>query len=113
MLRKIVDMLSQRVQDMIPIIRKYFSAQPIKKAWLFGSCSRGEENPDSDVDILVQYKPESKISLLGISRIMVELSELLNKKVDLVEYDCLLPFAKPSADRDKILIFEANDYETA
>lgn len=98
---------------MIPIIRTYLSTQPVIKAWLFGSYSRGEEKPDSDVDILVQYKPESKISLFGISRIMVELSELLDKKVDLVEYDCLLPFAKPSADSDKILIFEANDYETA
>lgn len=106
-------MLSRTAQEMIPIIRTYLSTQPVIKAWLFGSYSRGEENPDSDVDILVQYKPESKISLFGISRIMVELSELLNKKVDLVEYDCLLPFAKPSADRDKILIFEANDYETA
>lgn len=106
-------MLSRTAQEMIPIIRTYLSTQPVTKAWLFGSYSRGEEKPDSDVDILVQYKPESKISLFGISRIMVELSELLNKKVDLVEYDCLLPFAKPSADRDKILIFEANDYETA
>lgn len=106
-------MLSRTAQEMIPIIRTYLSTQPVTKAWLFGSYSRGEENPDSDVDILVQYKPESKISLFGISRIMVELGELLNKKVDLVEYDCLLPFAKPSADRDKILIFEANDYETA
>ena len=105
-------MLSRTAQEMIPIIRTYLSTQPVTKAWLFGSYSRGEENPDSDVDILVQYKPESKISLFGISRIMVELGELLNKKVDLVEYDCLLPFAKPSADRDKILIFEANDYET-
>lgn len=106
-------MLSRTAQEMIPIIRTYLSTQPVTKAWLFGSYSRGEENPDSDVDILVQYKPESKISLFGISRIMVELGELLNKKVDLVEYDCLLPFAKPSADRDKIMIFEANEYETA
>lgn len=105
-LRKIVDMLSRRVQDMIPIIRKYFSAQPIKKAWLFGSCSRGEEHSDSDVDILVEYDSGTRISLMYISRLTVGLSRLLDRRVDLIEDDCLLPFARSSADKDKILIYE-------
>ncbi|MBO7120517.1 MAG: nucleotidyltransferase domain-containing protein [Bacteroidaceae bacterium] len=34
-------------------IAEYFKTQPVLKAWLFGSYSRGEERPDSDVDILV------------------------------------------------------------
>ena len=33
-------------------IRQYFMTQPVKKAWLFGSFSRGEETAESDVDIL-------------------------------------------------------------
>ena len=40
-------------QDMIQKIAEYFKTQPVLKAWLFGSYSRGEERPDSDVDILV------------------------------------------------------------
>ena len=31
-------------------IAEYFKTQPVQKAWLFGSYSRGEEGPDSDVD---------------------------------------------------------------
>ena len=31
-------------------IAEYFKTQPVLKAWLFGSYSRGEERPDSDVD---------------------------------------------------------------
>ena len=42
-------------------IRKYFTTQPIKKAWLFGSCSRGEDTPDSDIDILVEYNDSNSI----------------------------------------------------
>lgn len=34
-------------------IAEYFKTQPVLKAWLFGSYSRGEERPDSDVDIHV------------------------------------------------------------
>lgn len=37
----------------IDLLRKYFSTQPVLKAWLFGSFSRGEETQDSDVDIIV------------------------------------------------------------
>lgn len=80
--------------------------QPIVKAWLFGSYSRGEETPESDVDILVEYDPNSRISLMTISRIMVALSDAVGKKVDLVEEGRLLPFAQESVEKDKILIYE-------
>ena len=44
-------MISKNVQNMIPKIQDFFVGQPITKAWLFGSCSRGEETTDSDIDI--------------------------------------------------------------
>lgn len=90
-------------------IRQYFATQPIKKAWLFGSCSRGEDTPDSDIDILVEYNDSNSISLMTISRIMTSLSKKLNRKIDLVEAGCLLPFAEMSVEKDKKLIYERKD----
>ena len=90
-------------------IRQYFATQPIKKAWLFGSCSRGEDTPDSDIDILVEYNDSISISLMTISRIMTSLSKKLNRKIDLVEAGCLLPFAEMSVEKDKKLIYERKD----
>ena len=90
-------------------IRKYFATQPIKKAWLFGSCSRDEDTPDSDIDILVEYNDSNSISLMTISRIMTSLSKKLNRKIDLVEAGCLLPFAEMSVEKDKKLIYERKD----
>jgi len=87
-------------------IRKYFETQPIEKAWLFGSCSRNEDTSGSDIDILVQYDDNAEITLMTISKIMVTLKKMLNRKVDVVEDSCLLPFARESVDRDKILIYE-------
>ena len=87
-------------------IRQYFATQPIKKAWLFGSCSRGEDTPNSDIDILVEYNDSDSISLMTISRIMTSLSKKLNRKIDLVEAGCLLPFAEMSVEKDKKLIYE-------
>ena len=88
-------------------IRQYFQSQPIRRAWLFGSFSRGEERQDSDVDILVQYdRSEHNVGLFTIVRIQQHLQQILGRKVDLVEEGTLLPFATESANRDKILIYE-------
>ena len=100
-------MLSKDVQEMIPKIQRFCIGQPIKKAWLFGSCSRGEETKDSDIDILVEYdRQNSRISLMKIADIMLKLEDLLDRKVDMVEEKCLLPFAQKSVERDKFLIYE-------
>ncbi len=92
---------------MIPKIQGFLGSQPVKKAWLFGSCSRGEETPGSDVDILVEYdRQNTRISLMRMAGIMLGLEDLLHRKVDIVEASCLLPFAQESANRDKFLIYE-------
>jgi predicted nucleotidyltransferase len=93
-------------QAMSELIAQYFKTQPVLKAWLFGSFSRGEETPESDVDILVRYDENARISLLTISHMMGVLEKLIHRRVDLVEEGCLLPFAEETANRDKILIYE-------
>ena len=97
-------MLSEKTQEIIPKVQQCLSKQPVEKAWLFGSYSRGEERPDSDVDILVRYNED--VSLFTISRIMIQIEKAIGHKVDLVEEGCLLPFAAPSAEHDKLLIYE-------
>ena len=92
--------------DMNQKIAQYFKTQPIEKAWLFGSFSRGEVTKKSDVDILVQFSPESRITLFKHARMLVDLQEILNRKVDLVEDGQLEDFAVDSVEQDRILIYE-------
>lgn len=92
--------------QIIPSIQKFFSTQPINKAWLFGSYSRGEETEQSDIDILVSFDKDAKISLFKYADIICKLENILNHKVDLVEEGSLLPFANETANKDKILIYE-------
>lgn len=100
-------MISKNVMDMIPKIKQFFVDKPIKKAWLFGSCSRGEETPESDVDIIVEYDRENaRISLMTISGMMIGLEDILHRSIDLVEDGRLLPFACETAQKDKLLIYE-------
>ena len=94
-------------KNIIDIICQYFSRKPIEKAWVFGSFSRGEQRPDSDIDILITFVPNTKMGLqfFGLSD---DLEKLLNRSVDLVVEGDLLPFAAKSANRDKKLIYERN-----
>lgn len=99
-------MIKSATQKYIRDIAEYFKGQPILRAWLFGSYSRGEENSDSDIDILVDYDKSVRLSLLKVCSMMVDLEDILGKKVDMVENGRLKNFAVSSANHDKILIYE-------
>ena len=87
-------------------VADYFKTQPVLKAWLFGSYSRGEQTNESDVDILVQYDRSQRIGLLKISGMHIDLENLIGRKVDIVEDGTLRPWAVESVNNDKYLIYE-------
>jgi len=99
-------MPTAEVRDMIPRIQRFFAKQPVNRAYLFGSCSRGEETPDSDIDIMIDLDKTKPIGLFQYVNMKLDLQDLLQREVDLVETNELLSFAKESANRDKMLIYE-------
>lgn len=99
--------MNNRIKSLIPKIQEYMKTKPILRAWLFGSYSRGEETPESDIDILVDFDESNEIvSLFKMGGMLVDLAELTGAQVDLVESCGLRDFARPSVERDKILIYE-------
>lgn len=86
------------------IIKDYFRSQPVDKAWVFGSFSRGEEQADSDVDIMIALIPGTRLGLKFFA-MNLELEQLLKRHVDLVIEGDLLPFAENTANRDKVLVY--------
>ena len=87
-------------------MQKYLTGIPVLRAWVFGSFARGEETPESDLDLLVDYDHSSNVSLLDIVRYKKQLEKLIGRDVDLVENGYLKPFAVPSVERDKYLVYE-------
>jgi uncharacterized protein len=68
---------------------------------VFGSVARGEDSPQSDVDLLVEFtKPKSLVDLVGIE---FEFGEALGRRVDLLTPASLSPYM-----RDQVLS-EARD----
>ena len=103
-------MISPVVISILPKIREYLKHQPVKKAWLFGSFSRNEETETNDIDILVDFD-ESKgiVSLFKMGGMLMDLSHIAGREVDLVEVNGIMDFAKATIDRDKILIYERRE----
>ena len=90
--------------EIINKITDYFSNRPVVKAWLFGSYSRGEETPESDVDILVVFDPV--VDLFDHVEMQLDLKNILQRDVDLVTDGTLMPWVSESVNKDKILIYE-------
>lgn len=91
--------------QMIRTIQDYFKTQPVEKAWIFGSFARGEETPESDVDILVQLDYSKPIGLEYV-QMQLDLQKLLSKKVDLVSTNGVSKYIKPIIDAEKMIIYE-------
>jgi hypothetical protein len=80
--------------EIAEICRRY----DVKELAVFGSAARGEMRPDSDIDLLVDFLPEARVSLLRHAAAERELTALLGRKVDLVSKRAL-----KDAVRDEVL----------
>ena len=87
-------------------MQDFFPAYPVEKAWIFGSYARGEETRKSDIDVMVRFDKNARITLIDYAKMMNKLSDLTHKKVDLVQEGTLYEFAEKSAEKDKILVYE-------
>jgi predicted nucleotidyltransferase len=71
-------------------------AHGVVQAYVFGSTTRGEARPDSDLDLLVTFDPP--VSLLGQVRVANELSALCGRQVDLITdlHPAFAPYIEPT-----------------
>ena len=92
-------------ETMIQLIAEYFKTQPVLKAYLFGSFSRGEETDSSDIDILIVLDDSQHVGMKFFG-MYEDLKDLLGRNVDLDTDRSLAPFARQSVDHDKILIYK-------
>lgn len=81
----------------------------VRRLALFGSAARGEAGPGSDVDLLASFDPGRRLSLIDVIHVENRLSDILGRRVDLIEEHCLEPRAQPSAKRDLILAFSLDN----
>ncbi|MGO8872889.1 MAG: helix-turn-helix domain-containing protein [Acidimicrobiales bacterium] len=74
--------LGERLRQQRDRVREIAAGHGLTNVRVFGSVARGEERPDSDIDLLVDVAPH--VGLLELGRCRAELEALLRARVDLV-----------------------------
>jgi uncharacterized protein len=95
-------------QEIIARLRKNESAlrdRGVRHAALFGSSARGDQRPDSDVDIMIEIDPAARIGIYEYVAIKDYIAGLFEIRVDVVRRDRLKPYVRPVATRDAIYAF--------
>jgi predicted nucleotidyltransferase len=71
----------------------------VRKIGVFGSHARGEQGPDSDVDILVEFE---RVSFDNYMDLLYYLEDLLSTKVDLVTVGGISPYLKEQVEKEVV-----------
>lgn len=83
-----------------PVLKSY----GIKRASVFGSVSRGENRPESDIDILISIgEPMGMLSFVRMKR---EIEKTIGKKVDLITEQSMNKFVRPYITKELHTIYE-------
>ena len=73
-----LDRLKQMKEEILQIAKKHNA----EKVYVFGSCARKEETPESDVDFVADFKEHS--TLFNVVGLELDLADLLGCSVDVV-----------------------------
>ncbi len=92
-------MIKRIIKDLKEEIREKYKAEIIG---IFGSYARGEQNSNSDIDVLVKFESDANlIHLMGLSFF---LEEKLNIKVDVVPYESVREEIKEQVYKETIYL---------
>lgn len=72
----------------------YCRRNHIRTLSFFGSVLRDDFDSESDIDVLVEFEPDARVSLLDAVRMERELAELLGRPVDLLTPEDLSPYIR-------------------
>jgi predicted nucleotidyltransferase len=79
-----------------PVLAEVCSRYPVKELSPFGSAVRGEMRPESDIDIMVEFKPGVRIGQVKFESLVEELELLAGRRVDLLTKGGLKAWNSPA-----------------
>lgn len=91
-------------QDMIA---DFCRRHAIARLSLFGSILRDDFGPKSDIDVLIEFGPDAKPSLLDLGGMQQELCDLIGRQIDLKTPDFLSPLIRDRVTREAQLQYAA------
>lgn len=92
------------MNELEDVVKKVLVPYGVKRVYIFGSAARGEENPQSDLDMLLVF--EKPVGLLAIARIERELTERLRRTVEVVTEGAISPHLRAIVEKERVLVYE-------
>lgn len=86
-------------------LRPHFEREGVTHMTLFGSRARGDNRPDSDIDLVVEVDPQRKFSLLDLSGVGLVVQDNLGFPASVVMRRSARPAMLAAAKRDGIAVF--------
>jgi predicted nucleotidyltransferase len=80
-------------------------ARGVSHVAVFGSVARGENRPDSDLDVLVEFAPEAHVTIFDYAGVKDYIASLFDGPVDVIDRDALKPHLRAPSAQDAVYAF--------
>jgi uncharacterized protein len=98
-------MNSQDILDRLRENETALRARGVTHAALFGSRARGDNRPDSDIDIMIEIAPDVVQDVYDYVRLKNFIAALFTRPVDVIDRHALKPYVRPLAESDAMYAF--------
>jgi uncharacterized protein len=98
-------MNKQAILDRLRQNERALREQGVVHAALFGSRARGDNRPDSDIDIMIDIAPEAVRDIYAYVGLKDYIAELFVDRVDVVDRQALKSYVRPTAESDAVYAF--------
>jgi predicted nucleotidyltransferase len=98
-------MTKQDILDRLRQNERALRERGVIHAALFGSHARGDDRPDSDIDIMIDIAPEAVQDIYAYVGLKDYIAELFAGRVDVVDRQALKSYVRPAAESDAIYAF--------
>jgi predicted nucleotidyltransferase len=98
-------MNKQAILDTLRENERALRARGVTHIALFGSRARGDNRPDSDIDIMIEIEEEAVQDIYAYVGLKDYIAELFAGPVDVVDREALKPYVRPEAEREAVYAF--------
>jgi uncharacterized protein len=101
-------MAGMNAQDALAALRRHenaLRARGVTHAAVFGSVARGENRPDSDLDIMIDIDPEAHVTLFDYAGLKDYIASLFDGPVDVIDREALKPHLRVPAPQNMLYAF--------
>ena len=112
---KLLDQLVATEKDAVPSLHKAVATlrahedelrkRGVRQLYIFGSVTRGDAQPSSDIDILVDFEPTARVSIITLGSLTAYLTAVLGRAVDIGDRDSFRPEVLGRIDQDAVAVF--------